>query len=49
MAAEAVVAYQVVGLGMGVRFWWISLEDRQRIANYVEYSQPQEQSAEQAP
>jgi c-di-GMP-binding flagellar brake protein YcgR len=49
VTAEAVVAYHVVGLGMGVRFGWISLEDRQRIANYVESSQPQEQSAEQAP
>jgi len=42
VAAEAVVAYEVVGLGMGIRFWWISLEDRQRIADYVEQSQSQE-------
>jgi c-di-GMP-binding flagellar brake protein YcgR len=36
VTAEAVVAYEVVGLGIGVRFWWISLEDRQRIADFVE-------------
>jgi hypothetical protein len=49
VASEAVVAYEVVGLGMGVRFWWISLEDRQRIADYVERSQPPEPSVDQAP
>jgi hypothetical protein len=49
VAAEAVVAYEVVGLGIGVRFWWISLEDRQRIAAYVEQSQPPESSTDQAP
>jgi c-di-GMP-binding flagellar brake protein YcgR len=49
VTAEAVVAYEVVGLGIGVRFWWISLEDRQRVADYVERSQVQEQPIGQAP
>ena len=43
VTAEAVVAYEIVGLGMGIRFWWISLEDRQRIAAYVARCQEQEQ------
>jgi hypothetical protein len=29
---------------MGVRFWWIALEDRQRIADYVARCQELEQS-----
>jgi uncharacterized protein (TIGR02266 family) len=49
VAAEAVVAYEVVGLGMGVRFWWISLEDRQRIADYVERFQPPDPPADPTP
>lgn len=49
VAAEAVVAYEVVGLGMGVRFWWIALEDRQRIADYVARCEAQEPSADPIP
>lgn len=49
VAAEAVVAYEVVGLGMGVRFWWISLDDRQRIADYVTRCETQEPTVDPHP
>ena len=49
ITAEAVVAYEVVSLGMGLRFWWISLEDRQRIADYVQRFQAPEQPIDPAP
>ncbi|MBZ5516510.1 MAG: hypothetical protein LAN62_17005 [Acidobacteriia bacterium] len=43
VTAEAVVAYEIVGLGLGIRFWWIALDDRKRIAEYVaRYEEPEQ-------